>query len=63
MRNQGKIKKNMDNKVHCMLLYLTKSMLFVGKEEVILPEQVHFLIYLDAKDAVVNQILTNLDGV
>ena len=38
-------------------------MLFVDKEELILLEQVTYFLIIDARDAVVNQILTNLDGV
>lgn len=40
-----------------------KSMQFVGKEGLIVHLQVIFFLNLDSKDAVVNQLLTNLDGV
>jgi vesicle-fusing ATPase len=38
-------------------------MLFVDKEGLIAPQQVNFNLNLGSKDAVVNQLLTNLDGV
>ena len=38
-------------------------MLFVDKEDLIAPQQVNFNLNLGSKDAVVNQLLTNLDGV
>ena len=53
----------MEKIVHCMLLFLTKLMLFVDKEDLTPQEQVIICLNLDAKDAVVNQLLTNLDGV
>lgn len=40
-----------------------KSMLFRGKEDLTIAEQVKLVLYLAAKDDVVNQLLTNLDGV
>jgi SpoVK/Ycf46/Vps4 family AAA+-type ATPase len=57
------IRLNMDMKVLFTLLYLTKLMPFVDKEDLIIQAQVKFYLILDAKDAVVNQLLTNLDGV
>ena len=38
-------------------------MLSLDKEEAIIVEQVIILLYLAARDDVVNQLLTNLDGV
>ncbi len=46
-----------------MLLYLIKSMLFVDKEAQIVLLRVIFLLFSGSKAAVVNQLLTNLDGV
>jgi hypothetical protein len=40
-----------------------KWMLSLDKEEATTAEQVIFLLYLAARDDVVNQLLTNLDGV
>jgi SpoVK/Ycf46/Vps4 family AAA+-type ATPase len=57
------IRLNMERKALFTLLYLTKLMPFVDKEDLIIQAQVKFYLILDAKDAVVNQLLTNLDGV
>lgn len=38
-------------------------MQFVDKEDLTVHQQVYFLFNLGSKDAVVNQLLTNLDGV
>lgn len=40
-----------------------KSMQFVDKEVLTVLQQVIYFINLGSKDAVVNQLLTNLDGV
>lgn len=40
-----------------------RLMLFVDREGAIIVEQVIFYLCLAAKDDVVNQLLTNLDGV
>jgi len=42
---------------------LTKLTPSAGKEVLIILDQVQICVILDAKDAVVNQLLTNLDGV
>jgi SpoVK/Ycf46/Vps4 family AAA+-type ATPase len=57
------IRLNMETKALFTLLYLTKLMPFAGKEDLIIQVQVKKHFILDAKDAVVNQLLTNLDGV
>lgn len=57
------IKENMDNKALCMSLSLMKSMPFAGKEDLIALQSVILFFIKDSKDAVVNQLLTNLDGV
>jgi SpoVK/Ycf46/Vps4 family AAA+-type ATPase len=57
------IRLNMETKALFTLLYSTKLMQFAGKEDLTIQVQVKFYLTLDAKDAVVNQLLTNLDGV
>jgi len=42
---------------------LTKLTQYADKEVLIIQDQVKNSFILDAKDAVVNQLLTNLDGV
>jgi len=58
-----KIRKNMATKALCISLFLTKSTLLHDKEEVTIVEQVIYTSISAAKDDVVNQLLTNLDGV
>ena len=58
-----KTKKNMAIRVLSMWLFLMRSMPYVVKGALILVEQVTFIFYSAAKDDVVNQLLTNLDGV
>ena len=57
------MKESTDKKVDFMSLYSIKSMPFVGKEAQTVLQQVNFYSKLGSKDAVVNQLLTNLDGV
>lgn len=59
----GMINESMDNKVLCMSLSLMKLMPFAGKEDLIALQSVILFFIADSKDAVVNQLLTNLDGV
>lgn len=56
-------KNNMEKIAHFMWSYLTKLTPSAGKEVLIILDQVQICVILDAKDAVVNQLLTNLDGV
>lgn len=60
---QEKIRRNTGKRAHCTLLFSMKLMQFAGKEDLIILGQVQIQFILDAKDAVVNQLLTNLDGV
>lgn len=46
-----------------MLLFLMKLMQFQDREEAIIAEQVIIYSNIAARDDVVNQLLTNLDGV
>lgn len=60
---QDKTKKNMEMKAHYIYLYLIKQMQYANKEELSIMEQVIYIFILDAQDMVVNQLLTNIDGV
>lgn len=60
---QEMTKENMESKVVFMLLFSIKLTPFVDKEDLMAHQQVTIIIILGSKDAVVNQLLTNLDGV
>lgn len=60
---QEMMKGNTEKTVDSMSLFLIKSMPFVDKEDRTVHPQVIYLLKLGSKDAVVNQLLTNLDGV
>ena len=63
LSQQEKIKKNLETKVQSIFQYSMKLMRSLDKEEVIIVEQVTIYYNLAARDDVVNQLLTNLDGV
>ena len=58
-----KMKRNLEIKVQFTSLFLIKQMQYLGKEAAITVEQVIIYLILAARDDVVNQLLTNLDGV
>lgn len=60
---QGTIRENMAKRVDYMSSCLMKLMPFVDKGALIVHLQVYLCLILGSKDAVVNQLLTNLDGV
>lgn len=60
---QDKMRESMVRKVLYTSLFLMKSMLSVDKEGLTVHQQVSIFFNLGSKDAVVNQLLTNLDGV
>ena len=57
------MKKSLGMKAHSILSFLMKSMPFLDKEAATIAEQVINRFISAARDDVVNQLLTNLDGV
>lgn len=60
---QDKMRESMVKKVLYMSQFLTKLTQSVDKEDLTVHQQVYFFFNSGSKDAVVNQLLTNLDGV
>lgn len=62
-RKPGKMNSLLATRAHSISLYLTKLTPSVSKEDPVTAAPVKSNLILDAPDLVVNQLLTNIDGV